>query len=336
MHAHKYYYRRSSDVFYGCLLYLKYKYDIKYFNLITAVSFFEKGNKFIENEIKSYNGEKNIKIKGLFNNFFELPVFERAKIITDILNGLDFLKNENVKNAFKTNFDTVNNNDLFTINDIFADDALLITSIPKEKLNSGGSKLMSFITDLIIKEIYEDRRMRLKDKNLEKRKDMYIYLDEFPVLNLNNFDTELANLRKTGTGVCISLQDISFLKNKYGNVSLIDSNIGTHIIMGQAGIDTCEHYSRKMGQKYIFHKEHLLINPANNNLEGLFNSNMSNHTYNNRGMVGEERTREVPVASGLYPLMSANEIKNIQTDNVLIYSKYTNPFILKLNDSNVA
>ncbi|RZD15820.1 MAG: hypothetical protein EVJ46_09900 [Candidatus Acididesulfobacter guangdongensis] len=299
--AHKYYSKRSADILYGCLLYLKCKYDIKYFNLITAKKFFEKGFSFIEKEIKSYNGNNSKKIKEIFNNFFEIPSYERAKIITDILNGLDFIKNANVENAFKTTEKILSDGNFLTIKDLFNknNDTLLIVSVPKEKINSGGSRLISIITDMVIKEIYENRREILKNNSAsngnkadnepcekanikadvnsgekasikaeidlgEKAesnyddfiyKDIFIYLDEFPVLNINNFDIELANLRKTGTGVCISLQDISFLKNKYGDISLIDSNIGTHIIMGNAGIDTAKRYSEKMGHKYVMHTE---------------------------------------------------------------------------------
>ncbi len=158
--AHKYYSKRSADILYGCLLYMKYKYDIKYLNLITAKKFFEKGFNFIEKEIKSFNGENSKKIKEIFNNFFEIPSYERAKIITDILNGLDFIKNGTVEDSFKTNEDVLNGGNFFTIKDLFDcnKDTLIIVAVPKEKISSGGSRLISFITDLVIKEIYEYRR----------------------------------------------------------------------------------------------------------------------------------------------------------------------------------
>ncbi len=355
--AHKYYSKRSADILYGCLLYMKYKYDIKYLNLITAKKFFEKGFNFIEKEIKSFNGENSKKIKEIFNNFFEIPSYERAKIITDILNGLDFIKNGTVEDSFKTNENVLNGGNFFTIKDLFDynKDTLIIVAVPKEKINSGGSRLISFITDLVIKEIYEYRRTILRnnaneDKNTDinlnyNYKDIFIYLDEFPVLNINNFDIELANLRKTGTGVCISLQDISFLKNKYGDISLIDSNIGTHIIMGNAGIDTAKRYSEKMGQKYILHKEKFNMgtdNYYNNYSQNEINTDNADHhnydnysSYNNKidnilNALGIIRKRETPVASGLYPLMNADEIKNMDINDVLIYSKFTRPFILSL------
>ncbi|MHB1680799.1 MAG: type IV secretion system DNA-binding domain-containing protein [bacterium] len=359
--AHKYYSKRSADILYGCLLYIKYKYDIKYLNLITAKKFFEKGFNFIEKEIKSFNGENSKKIKEIFNNFFEIPSYERAKIITDILNGLDFIKNGTVEDSFKTNEDILNGDNFFTIKDLFDydKDTLIIVAVPKEKINSGGSRLISFVTDLVIKEIYEYRRTILRNNanndevNLNKfphnflnnndnnkDKDIFIYLDEFPVLNINNFDIELANLRKTGTGVCISLQDISFLKNKYGDISLIDSNIGTHIIMGNAGIDTAKRYSEKMGQKYILHKEKFNIdngNYYNDDFQNGINADYNNYNnYNNNNIdnilnaLGIIRKRETPVASGLYPLMNADEIKNMDINDVLIYSKFTRPFILSL------
>jgi hypothetical protein len=352
--AHKYYSKRSADILYGCLLYMKYKYDIKYLNLITAKKFFEKGFNFIEKEIKSFNGENSKKIKEIFNNFFEIPSYERAKIITDILNGLDFIKNGTVEDSFKTNEDILDAGNFFTIKDLFDcyKDTLIIVAVPKEKINSGGSRLISFITDLVIKEIYEYRRIILRNNanndefNLNYNyKDIFIYLDEFPVLNINNFDIELANLRKTGTGVCISLQDISFLKNKYGDISLIDSNIGTHIIMGNAGIDTAKRYSEKMGQKYILHKEKFNIgadNYYNNHSQNSINmdnadyynydnySGYSNKIDNILNALGIIRKRETPVASGLYPLMNADEIKNMDINDVLIYSKFTRPFILSL------
>ncbi|MHB8282131.1 MAG: type IV secretory system conjugative DNA transfer family protein, partial [bacterium] len=375
--AHKYYSKRSADILYGCLLYMKYKYDIKYFNLITAKKFFEKGFNFIEKEIKSFNGENSKKIKEIFNNFFEIPSYERAKIITDILNGLDFIKNGTVEDSFKTNEDVLNGGNFFTIKDLFDynKDTLIIVAVPKEKINSGGSRLISFITDLVIKEIYEYRRTILRNnadsdefnlnnnlnnnkyKNLAEDfinadcnsdhvfKDIFIYLDEFPVLNINNFDIELANLRKTGTGVCISLQDISFLKNKYGDISLIDSNIGTHIVMGNAGIDTAKRYSEKMGQKYILHKEKFNMGADNyysNHSQNEININNADYysydNYSNYGnkidnilnTLGIIRKRETSVASGLYPLMNADEIKNMDINDVLIYSKFTRPFILSL------
>ena len=346
--AHKYYSKRSADILYGCLLYMKYKYDIKYFNLITAKKFFEKGFNFIEKEIKSFNGENNKKIKEIFNNFFEIPPYERAKIITDILNGLDFIKNGTVEDSFKTNEDILSNDNFFTIKDLFDynKDTLIIVAVPKEKINSGGSRLISFITDLVIKEIYEYRRTILRNNanndefNLNYNdKDIFIYLDEFPVLNINNFDIELANLRKTGTGVCISLQDISFLKNKYGDISLIDSNIGTHIIMGNAGIDTAKRYSDKMGQKYILHKEKFNADNGNyyhnDNFQNRIDINADYNNYNNKtdnilNALGVIRKRETSVASGLYPLMNADEIKNMDINDVLIYSKFTRPFILSL------
>jgi len=412
--AHKYYSKRSADILYGCFIYLKCKYDIKYFNLSTAKKFFEKGFSFIEKEIKSYNGNNNKKIKEIFNNFFEIPSYERAKIITDILNGLDFIKNANVENSFKTSEKTLTDGDYFTIKDLFdeQDDKMLIVSVPKEKINSGGSRLISIITDMVIKEIYENRRKILKNNSASKArmadnelcenanikagiksgeklennyedfiyKDIFIYLDEFPVLNINNFDIELANLRKTGTGVCISLQDISFLKNKYGDISLIDSNIGTHIIMGNAGIDTAKRYSEKMGQKYVIHTEKFnsvsggggfAMNAAfggnfKNGIDGIDlnaiaakrrNNNIGNNSfgkyddandcgsscggvrhgsiYNKKiddilAAIGLNSRRETPVASGLFPLMNADEIKNMDINDVLIYSKFTRPFILSL------
>ncbi len=414
--AHKYYSKRSADILYACFLYLKCKYDIKYFNLITAKKFFEKGFSFIEKEIKSYDGNNSKKIKEVFNNFFEIPSYERAKIITDILNGLDFIKNANVENAFKTTDKILSSGNFLTIKDLFNknNDTLLIVSVPKEKINSGGSRLISIITDMVIKEIYENRREVLKrdvlknevlknnsasngntaDNETGKKvnikaginsgekaennyndfiyKDIFIYLDEFPVLNINNFDIELANLRKTGTGVCISLQDISFLKNKYGDISLIDSNIGTHIIMGNAGIDTAKRYSERMGQKYVIHTEKFgTVSGGNftNGIDGINinaiagksrnNNNIGNNSFgkydgiNESGnpcsggryggsiynkkidniltAVGLNNRRETPVASGLFPLMNADEIKNMDINDVLIYSKFTRPFILSLS-----
>ncbi len=361
--AHKYYSKRSADILYGCLLYLKCKYDIKYFNLITAKKFFEKGFSFIEKEIKSYDGNNNKKIKEIFNNFFEIPSYERAKIITDILNGLDFIKNANVENAFKTPEKILLDDNFLTIKDLFDknNDTLLIVSVPKEKINSGGSRLISIITDMVIKAIYENRREILKnnsasngnnngDKEQSEEtnikteiksdaksennyndhiyKDIFIYLDEFPVLNINNFDIELANLRKTGTGVCISLQDISFLKNKYGDISLIDSNIGTHIIMGNAGIDTAKRYSEKMGQKYVIHTEKFnIISGGGKYGKGPYDKKFDDILT----AIGLNRKRETPVASGLFPLMNADEIKNMDINDVLIYSKFTRPFILSLS-----
>ena len=311
VHAHRYYSKRSSDVFYGCLLYLKYKYDVKYFNLITAKNFFEKGIKFIEGEITKFNGENNKKIKELFNNFLELPAFERAKIITDILNTLDFLNDENVAAYFKSNAGCNNNKpgsvDFF-IEDFFENDTLFIIGIPKERINSGGAKLMSFITNIFINGIYEDRRKRLRG-NINEPRDIFMYLDEFPTLSLNSFDVELANLRKTNTGVCLTVQDIAFIKSKYVDISLITSNVGTHIVMGHANHETCEYYSSMSGKKYIFHKE-----PVKKSTDPI------GYRY--------ESLNETPVASGLYPLISPDEIKNMDGNNVFIYTKYLNPFIL--------
>ncbi|MCL4322312.1 MAG: type IV secretory system conjugative DNA transfer family protein [Deltaproteobacteria bacterium] len=320
VHAHKYYSKRSSDIFYGCLLYLKYKYEVKYFNLITAKSFFEKGVKFIEGEIIKFNGENNKKIKELFNNFLELPPFERAKIITDILNALDFLNDENVTAYFKSNTgidkDKMGSGDFF-IEDFFDSDTLFIIGIPKERINSGGAKLMSFITNIFINGIYEDRRKRLRadinqisgSENKDEPRDIFMYLDEFPALSLNNFDVELANLRKTNTAVCLTVQDIAFIKSKYRDTSLITANIGTHIVMGHASHGTCEYYSGMSGEKYVFHKE-------------LIKRDTQSLWY--------DALHETPVASGLYPLISADEIKNMDGGSVLIYTKYINPFILNL------
>ncbi len=319
IHAHRYYSKRSSDVFYGCLLYLKYKYNIKYFNLITVKGFFEKGIKFIEEEIAEFNGDNNKKVKGLFNNFFELPPFERAKIITDILNTLDFLNDKNVMSSFKSNAGAGNNKpggiDFFMEN-FFENDTLLIIGIPKEKINSGGAKLMSFVTNIFVNGIYESRRKRLKGDmddnnscNKNEPRDIFMYLDEFPALSLNNFDVELANLRKTNTGVCLTVQDIAFIKNKYGDTALITSNIGTHIVVGHASYETCKYYANMSGEKYIFHKE-----PVKKGVGPIG--------------YGYESLNEVPVASGLYPLISPDEIRNMNKDSAFIYTKYLNPFIL--------
>lgn len=322
IHAHRYYSKRSSDIFYGCLLYLKYRYDVKYFNLITVKSFFEKGIKFIEGEITKFNGENNKKVKELFNNFFELPPFERAKIITDILNTLDFLNDENVTAYLKSSAGSGNNKTEgadFFIEDFFENDTLFIIGIPKERINSGGAKLMSFIVNIFINGIYEDRRKKLRgdnsDLNKNESRDIFMYLDEFPALSLNNFDVELANLRKTNTGVCLTAQDIAFIKSKYRDTSLITANIGTHIVMGHASHETCEYYSNMSGEKYIFHKELIKNNVNNNYIESvLYNYDL----------------RETPVASGLYPLISAGEIKNMDGNSALIYTKYLNPFILNM------
>ncbi len=308
IHAHKYYSKRSSDIFYGCLLYLKYKYDAKYFNLVTVKSFFEKGIKFIETQIGKFNKKDNKKVQELFNNFFELPSFERAKIVTDILNTIDFLNDENVATCFKSSTGAVNDkteNEDFFIEDFFENDTLFIVGIPKERIVSGGAKLISFITGIFINAIYKDRRKKLRERNKSDNqgdsRDIFIYLDEFPALSLNNFDIELANLRKINTGVCITAQDIAFIRSKYKDLSLITANIGTHIIIGHASYETCKYYSDMLGEKYIFHKE-----LVGNNL------------------------RETSVASGLYPLMSANEIKNMDTSKALIYTKYINPFVLTI------
>ena len=82
--------------------------------------------------------------------------------------------------------------------------------------------------------------------------------------------------------------------------------------MGHASSDTCETYSRKMGNKYVLHKEKM--NTANR--EGIFPRNVM--------------MRETPVSSGLYPLMNPDEIKNMDADKVLIFTKFTNPFILNM------
>ncbi|MHB8231558.1 MAG: type IV secretory system conjugative DNA transfer family protein [bacterium] len=340
-HAHKYYSKRSSDMFYGCLLYLKYRYGAKYFDLVTVKTFFERGVKFIEEEINKFNGENGKKIKILFNNFLELPVYERAKIVTDILNNLDFLSDPNVASRFKCK--NKDDSNCFFIGDFFAQDMLFIAGIPKEKINSGGGRLMSFITRIFINAIYENRRSELRGASeagekfsaavplplwegakvsgavsegipaeAEGARCIFMYLDEFPALSLNDFDVELANLRKTNTGVCLTVQDIAFLKDRYGDISLITSNIGTHIVMGHAGYETCRYYSEISGERYIFHKESVRKN-INSALPALSPS------------FGES-----PVASGLYPLISPDELKNMDRNSVFIYTKYVNPFILNL------
>jgi len=324
VHAHKYYSKRSSDLFYGALLYLKYGYGAEYFDLPTVKAFFERGVKFIENEIVKFNGGNSKKIKNLFNNFLELPVYERAKVVTDILNNLDFLNGNRVGNPFKCK----EGGDCFFIGDFFAQDMIFIAGIPKEKINSGGSKLISFITRIFINAIYENRRKMLKSlkpENLDGNNNLvpsaddrsiFIYLDEFPVLTLDGFDTELANLRKTGTGVCLTVQDTAFLKDRYGDISLITSNIGTHIVMGHAGWETCKYYSEMLGERYVLHKEPVNrdVNPAFAPLPVSVPSSFS----------------ETPVASGLYPLISPDELKNMDRGSVFIYTKYINPFILDL------
>lgn len=305
IHAHKYYSKRSSDIFYGCLLYLKYKYGAEYFNLSTVKSFFERGIKFIDTQIKKFNEKDNKKIHELFNNFFELPSFERAKIITDILNTVDFLNDKNVAACFKSSAGSVDNeieNENFFIEDFFNSDILFIVGIPKERIVSGGASLISFITGIFINAIYKDRRKRLREGNQNESRDIFMYLDEFPALSLNGFDIELANLRKVNTGVCVTVQDIAFIRSKYKDISLITSNIGTHIIIGHASYETCRYYSDISGERYVLHKE--LIG---NNLH------------------------EMPVASGLYPLISADEIKNMDINKALIYTKYINPFILNIH-----
>jgi len=319
VHAHKYYARRSADLFYAVLLYLKYRYEGNYFDLFTVKSFFERGVKFIENEIVKFKGENEKKIKNLFNNFLELPVYERAKVITDVLNNLDFLNDTKVGKYFKSKDKDKNNDrekdvECFNLEDFFEKDTLFIAGIPKEKINSGGGRLISFIAQMFIDGIYENRRSGLRsvddDKNGVEIKDagrsFFVYLDEFPVLTLNDFDTELANLRKTNTGVCITVQDIAFLKEHYGDTALIASNIGTHIVMGHAGWETCKYYSEMSGERYVLHKEFL------------------------RKHINDLDFGESPVASGLYPLISPDELKNIDRNSVFVYTKYVNPFILSM------
>ena len=311
VHAHKYYSKRSSDLFYACLVYLKYKYAAKYFDLPTVKSFFERGVKFIEGEILKFNGENAKNIKNLFNNFLELPVYERAKVITDILNNLDFLNDPQAGSRFKYK----EGEDCFFTEDFFAKDMLFIAGIPKEKINSGGGRLISFITQIFIDGIYENRRKALRDENPDNRS-FFIYLDEFPVLTLNDFDTELANLRKTNAGVCLTVQDTAFLKDRWGDISLITSNIGTHIVMGHAGWETCKYYSEMSGEKYVFHKEP--VRKHNDLISAAFPADAS------------AGYGETPVASGLYPLISPDELKNMDSNSVFIYTKYVNPFILNL------
>ncbi len=335
VHAHKYYSKRSSDLFYACLLYLKYRYGAKYFDLFTVKSFFERGVKFIEGEIVKFNGKNSKNIKNLFNNFLELPLYERAKVVTDILNNLGFLNDPKVGSRFKYKED----GECFFLEDFFIQDMLFIAGIPKEKINSGGDRLISLITQIFIDGIYENRRKTLKGVNSVSEdtegkgkaeslsyednnsgsfavnsRSFFIYLDEFPVLTLNDFDTELANLRKTNTGVCLTIQDIAFLKESYGDISLITSNIGTHIVMGHAGWETCKYYSEMSGERYVFHKESVKkhINPALASLSIASDFN------------------ETPVASGLYPLISPDELKNMDRNSAFIYTKYVNPFILNL------
>ena len=311
VHAYKYYSKRSSDLFYACLVYLKYKYAAKYFDLPTVKSFFERGVKFIEGEILKFNGENAKNIKNLFNNFLELPVYERAKVITDILNNLDFLNDPQAASRFKYK----EGEDCFFTEDFFAKDMLFIAGIPKEKINSGGGRLISFITQIFIDGIYENRRKALREENPDSRS-FFIYLDEFPVLTLNDFDTELANLRKTNAGVCLTVQDTAFLKDRWGDISLITSNIGTHIVMGHAGWETCKYYSEMSGEKYVFHKEP--VRKHNGLISAVFSADAS-------AVYGE-----TPVASGLYPLISPDELKNMDGNSVFIYTKYVNPFILNL------
>lgn len=332
VHAHKYYSKRSSDLFYGSLLYLKYRYGAKYFDLYTVKAFFERGVKFIEGEILKLNGEDYKKIKNLFNNFLELPVYERAKIVTDVLNALDFLSGAESGIRFKCKEDKEgagsgadNGSDngknrgavCFFLEDFFTEDTLFIAGIPKEKINSGGGRLISFITQIFIDGIYEYRRESLRaSSSSDAPRSFFIYLDEFPVLTLNDFDTELANLRKTNTGVCMTVQDVAFLKDRYGDISLIASNIGTHIVMGHAGWETCRYYSEMSGERYVLHKEFVKkdVNPVFAASFPLFNGN-----YN-----------ETAVASGLYPLISPDGIKNLDDKSVFIYTKYIGPFILNL------
>ena len=241
----------------------------------------------------------------------ELPVYERAKIVTDVLNNLDFLSDPTVGKYFKCKEKDVVEAVCFNLEDFFNEDTLFIAGVPKEKINSGGGRLISFITQIFIDGIYEYRRKSLRrpasdTKINDGSRSFFIYLDEFPVLTLNDFDIELANLRKTNTGVCMTVQDIAFIKERYGDASLILSNIGTHIIMGHAGWETCKYYSEMSGERYILHKEFL------------------------RKHANDMDFGESSVASGLYPLISPDELKNMDRNSVFVYTKYVNPFILSL------
>ncbi len=317
VHAHKYYSKRSSDIFYACLLYLKYMYGAKYFDLFTVKAFFERGAKFIGDEILKLEGENYKKIKNIFNNFLELPIYERAKVVTDVLNNLEFLNGAEFGNSFKCKENINKGDGCFFTEDFFTGDTLFIAGIPKEKINSGGSRLISFITQIFIDGIYEYRRDALRG-NTGKTGDrsFFMYLDEFPALTLNEFDTELANLRKTNTGVCLTVQDVAFLKDRYGDISLIASNIGTHIVMGHAGWETCKYYSEMSGERYVLHKE-LLKKSPNAGLDLNF-------------FTLSPALNETSVASGLYPLISPDELKNMNGNSVFVYTKYVNPFILDL------
>jgi hypothetical protein len=167
-----------------------------------------------------------------------------ADSLSPILNKIgQFLSNPEVRGVVsqeKSSFD---------VREIMDEGKILIANLPKGKLGEDGSALLGAL--LVTK--FELAALSRAEQPPEKRRDFFLYVDEFPTIATESFAGLLSESRKYGLSLILAMQYIDQVEEKVRDALL--ENVGT-LISFRIGPESARYLAPQFSP--VFEKEDLM------------------------------------------------------------------------------
>jgi len=146
-------------------------------------------------------------------------LYFRTEAISPILNKTgSFMVNPKIRNVV-----TKKRSD-FDLRKIMDDGKIFIANLSKGKLGEDGSALLGSL----LSTKFELAALSRTTIAIERRRDFYLYVDEFPTLASSSFTGMLSEARKFGLGLVLTMQYIDQLEEDVRNA--LFENVGTLIV----------------------------------------------------------------------------------------------------------
>jgi hypothetical protein len=164
--------------------------------------------------------------------------------LAPILNKIgQFLSNPDVRGVISQE------KSAFDVRQIMDEGKILIANLPKGKLGEDGSALLGAL--LVTK--FELAALSRASQPAEKRRDFYLYVDEFPTIATDSFIGLLSEARKYSLNLILAMQYIDQVEEELRDALL--ENIGT-LVCFRVGPESARHIAPQF--EPIFTKEDLM------------------------------------------------------------------------------
>lgn len=258
----------------------------------------------LENKLALCRDEK---VKRLFKNFLMSTNEQKINMLMSVSEKLQLFRDEKVQAAFsRSDFD---------LSILFREKepALLIVGVPHDK-GELGTLIASLMSRLVLNRAFEETR--LKQQKEERGEGpvftpnpLYLYLDEFPSLNIPDIAEKIRMSRYTRTQFIICVQDLSELEALYIQYKSIIGNLRTKIFLTGCGLDTAKYVSEMLGK-----------------------TRADTERYSKRILSILPGSKYKQWEEDL--LMSPDSIQNMPKGLAVCFTEHTRPFLLRLENKD--